>query len=157
MTDKDNTDTDTDTDPTTPPEGTDPPKPGEQSESAGERPGEKTEPEGDTFPRAYVEKLRQEAAEHRTKAKAAEEALLPLQGRLHTALVAGTGKLADPSDLAFDAAHLEDEGALATAIDELLAKKPHLATRRVVGDIGQGAGEPTESVVNLGGMLRERA
>ncbi len=116
-----------------------------------------TEPvDGDTFPREYVERLRSESAGHRTAAKAASEALLPVQQRLHALLVAGTGRLADPSDLPFDAAHLDDEAALTTALDELLTRKPHLASRRVVGDVGQGAGTP-KAEVSLAGMLAGRA
>lgn len=112
------------------------------------------QPEGDTFPRAYVEELRAESAKHRTAAKEAAEALEPLQQRLFTLLVEKTGRLADPSDLAFDAALL-DEG-LDAAIDALLAAKPHLASRRVVGDIGQGAGTPVEDF-SLAGILRASA
>lgn len=121
-------------------------------------------PEGDTFPRDYVEKLRTEAAGHRTKAREAEarvetavaEAVTPLQQRLHALIVEKTGKLADASDLPFDAAHLDDETALASAIDTLLTAKPHLATRTVSGDVGQGAGEPKETF-SLAGMLGARA
>lgn len=111
---------------------------------------------GDTFPREYVEKLRQEAGDHRTAAKAATEALEPLQQRLHALLVAGSGRLADPSDLPFDAAHLDDEDALTTALDDLLARKPHLATRRVAGDVGQGAGTP-KTGFSLAGLLASSA
>lgn len=110
----------------------------------------------DTFPREYVEQLRRESAEHRTSAREAREALEPVQARLHTALVAATGRLADPSDLPFDAAHLDDEAALSGAIDALLEAKPHLASRRVSGDVGQGVGG-SESGTDLGGMLRARA
>lgn len=106
-----------------------------------------------TFSADYVKELREEAAGHRTRAKAAEEALSPLQARLFTMLVEKTGRLADPSDLPFDAALLEDEEALTGAIDALLEAKPHLASRRVVGDIGQGAGEP-KADVDLAGLLR---
>ena len=49
-----------------------------------------------------------------------------------------TGRLADPTDLEFDEDHLDDPDALAAAIDDLLARKPHLASRKPVGDIGQG-------------------
>ncbi|WP_447643362.1 hypothetical protein [Nocardioides zeae] len=114
---------------------------------------ETTTPEGteETFPREYVESLRQEAAKHRTEAKEARESIEPLQQRLHGLLVAGTGRLADPSDLPFDAGHLADEEAMTAAIDALLEAKPHLASRRVVGDAGQGAGQPTSefSLVEL--------
>jgi len=71
-------------------------------------------------------------------------------------MVAATGRLADPSDLPFDAAHLDDEAALTAAIEDLLTRKPHLTARRPVGDIGQRATSgPT--TVDLAGLLRSRA
>lgn len=88
----------------------------------------------ETFPRSVVEKLRQENGRYRQRAQQADT----YAARLHTALVAATGRLADPSDLPFDAEHLDDADALTAAIDALLTDKPHLATRRPVGDIGQG-------------------
>lgn len=101
--------------------------------------------EPDTFPRSYVEQLRRESAGYRDKAKqAAEEAdqanayAEGFMRRLHTALVAATGKLADPADLEFDAEHLMDEDNLNAAIDALIADKPYLKARRVAGDVGQG-------------------
>lgn len=107
-----------------------------------------------SFSRTYVEKLRRENAGYRERANRADE----LAQRLHTALVAATGRMADPTDLAFDAAHLDDDDALTTAIDELLAKKPHLATRRPFGDVGQGRrGSASEAPVNLADILRSRA
>lgn len=126
----------------------------EQEAPETEAPEEQEEPQ--TFSREYVEDLRKEAARHRTSAKEAREALEPLQQRLHGLLVAGTGRLADPTDLPFDPAHLEDEEALTAAIDALLEAKPHLAPRRVSGDVGQGVGGPSTGV-DLGGMLRVRA
>jgi hypothetical protein len=90
--------------------------------------------DAETFPRSYVEKLRKESQGYREKAKTADD----LATHLHTALTAATGKLADPSDLAFDAAHLDDADALTAAIDALLAAKPHLRSRKPVGDVGQG-------------------
>lgn len=119
-------------------------------------PEEEPLPEGDTFDRKYVEDLRAESAKHRTAAKEAQAALQPVQERLFALLVAGTGRLADPTDLPFDAALLED-GALEPAIDALLAKKPHLASRRVVGDVGQGAGGSTPEVGLLQGLLHAGA
>lgn len=111
-----------------------------------------TDEAAETFPREYVEKLRKEAADARVKAKRADD----LAVRLHTALVAATGRLADPSDLPFDEAHLKDADALTAAVDELLARKPHLASRRPVGAIGQGATSNAPSV-DLAGILRQNA
>lgn len=108
--------------------------------------------EPDTFPREYVEKLRDESAKYRTRAQRADD----LAQRLHVALVAATGRLADPSDLAYDDAHLEDPAALEAAIDRLVATNPHLASRRPVGDVGQGA-TPESEPVSLAGILRTAA
>jgi hypothetical protein len=110
----------------------------------------------DTFDRAYVEKLRKESAGYRDKAKSAEGNTDALSKRLHTALVAATGRLADPSDLPYDAEHLDAPARLATAIDELLAAKPHLKARKVTGDVGLGRRDSAE-VVDLAAMLRARA
>ena len=107
----------------------------------------------DTFSRTYVEKLRRENATYREKARTAEH----YAARLHTALVDATGKLADPTDLPFDAEHLDDPEALTAAIDELLSKKPHLASRKPFGDVGQGNRGGTVEPVNLADMLRARA
>lgn len=93
---------------------------------------EGTEPE--TFPAKVVKDLRKENARYRERAQKADQ----LAQRLHVALVAQTGKLADPTDLEFDEAHLEDPDALAAAVDDLLTRKPHLRARRVAGDVGQG-------------------
>ena len=108
--------------------------------------------DAETFPRAYVEKLREESARHRTRAQDRDT----LAERLHTSLVAATGRLADPTDLAFDDAHLADDDALSAAIDDLLARKPHLASRRVVGDVGQGAGSSADTT-DLAAILRRNA
>ena len=111
---------------------------------------EETEPE--TFPLDYVQRLRQEAADARVKAKRTDT----LATRLHAALVSATGRLADPSDLPFDDGHLEDADALKAAIDALLVAKPHLANRKPRGDVGQGQSGGS-GTVDLAGMLRQGA
>lgn len=108
--------------------------------------------DGDTFPRTYVEKLRAESAKYRQRAQQADA----LAGRLQTALVAATGRLADPSDLPFDESLLADPAALTTAVDDLLARKPHLASRKPRGDVGQGT-SGAAGTVDLAGILRSRA
>ncbi|WP_261623293.1 hypothetical protein [Nesterenkonia marinintestina] len=107
----------------------------------------------ETFPRSYVEKLRDESARYRQRAQQADD----YAQRLHTALTAATGRLADPSDLPFDPEHLEDQDALTAALDDLLARKPHLAARKPAGSIGQGAVTQDTSTVDLAGLLRAGA
>ncbi len=108
--------------------------------------------EPDAFPRAYVEQLRQENGRYRQRAQRADE----YAQRLHTELVRATSRLADPTDLRFDEKHLDDPAALAHAVDELLTRKPHLASRRPVGEIGQGP-SPSSNSVDVTAILRQKA
>jgi hypothetical protein len=107
----------------------------------------------ETFSRTYVERLRRESATYRERARTAEH----YAARLHTELVRATGRLADPTDLPFNAKHLDDPDALAAAVDDLLARKPHLASRRPTGEIGQGAMSGGGPGVDLAAILRSRA
>lgn len=108
--------------------------------------------EPDTFPRSYVEELRQENGKYRQRAQQGDA----YAQRLHTELVRATGKLADPSDLPFDESHLDDPTALDAAITELVGRKPHLASRRPIGEIGQGP-SPSAGSVDLAAILRQKA
>lgn len=114
--------------------------------------GSDLESDPDTFPRQVVEDLRQENGRYRQRAQKADT----LAQRLHIELVRATGRLADPTDLAFDEAHLDDPDALTAAVDELLEQKPHLATRRPSGDIGQGRRGGSSEPFSLLQMLKER-
>lgn len=107
--------------------------------------------DADKFPREVVEKLRQENGRYRQRAALADT----YAERLHSELVRATGRLADPADLAFDAGHLDDADALNAAIDDLLDAKPHLATRRPTGDIGQGQRGATSSSFSLLETLKQ--
>lgn len=108
--------------------------------------------DAETFPRDYVLKLRDENAKYRQRAADRDE----IAAKLHTALVAATGRLADPSDLPFDPTHLDDADALTAALDALLTAKPHLATRKPMGSIGQGVSGASDTF-SLAGALRSNA
>lgn len=109
--------------------------------------------DAETFPRSVVEKLRQENGKYRQRAGQADA----YAARLHTELVRATGRLADPADLEFDAAHLDDAEALTEAIDALLTDKPHLASRTPRGDIGQGQRGPASGSFSLLDTLKSLA
>lgn len=108
--------------------------------------------DAESFPRDYVEKLRDENAKYRQRAKDRDE----IAARLHTALVAATGRLADPTDLDFNDEHLSDPEALSAAVESLLEAKPHLASRKPSGDIGQGASVSSDTF-SLSGLLKTNA
>ena len=118
-------------------------------EAQEEQPEEQLE---DTFPRKYVEELRDENARYRKRAQQADD----LAHRVHRLMVERTGRLADPDDLEFDEEHLQDEATLAAALDALLDAKPHLASRRPTGDIGQGATQ-AGGAVDLAALMRKAA
>ncbi|MGV8883457.1 MAG: hypothetical protein ACOH19_15010 [Rhodoglobus sp.] len=106
----------------------------------------------ETFPREYVEDLRKENGKYRQRAQQADD----LAARLHLEMVKATGRLADPTDLPFEEDHVRDAPRLVEAIDALLAAKPHLASRKPTGDIGQGATVAPDSF-SLAGLLRGSA
>jgi hypothetical protein len=102
--------------------------------------------------REVVEKLRQENGKYRRRAAKADT----YAQRLHTELVRATGKLADPTDLPFNEDHLDDPDAMTAAINDLVTRKPHLASRKPMGEIGQGA-TPSAATVDVAAVLRPRA
>ncbi|BCP11885.1 hypothetical protein MINTM020_39830 [Mycobacterium paraintracellulare] len=111
-----------------------------------ETPTEAAQDEPKTFSAEYVTGLRNEAKSHRETSKA-------LATRLHTELVRATGRLADPSELPFNQAHIDDPEALNAAVNELLTRKPHYAARTPQGNtVGQGVkdqGRPTDWLSQL--------
>lgn len=103
--------------------------------------------DADHFPRSYVQELRKESAGYRERADAASR-------RLFTALVAADGRLQDATDMEYSAELLDDAQKLDEAITDLVKRKPHLKSRIVTGDVGQGhRGEPAGEV-NLLALLR---
>ena len=98
----------------------------------------------------YVERLRRESAEHRTRAAKADE----LAAALWSARVSATGRLADPTDLPMpeDVDPLDGE-AVEAAVADLLERKPHLGARVPRGNAGQGY-EQTPAAFSLGAALR---
>lgn len=106
----------------------------------------------DVFPREYVENLRQENGKYRLRAGQADT----YAERLHTELVRATGRLADPTDLKFDEDHLADPDKMVAAVDDLLARKPHLASRKPSGDIGQGGRGSADAPMGLLDLLKSR-
>lgn len=110
---------------------------------------DETPEDGDTFPREYVERLRRENAESRTKAKRADD----LAARVFRLEVAATGRLADPADLPYAEDLIDNPEALTAAIDALLTAKPHLASRRPTGSVDQGVRTTPEAPASWGSLF----
>lgn len=110
-----------------------------------------------TFDAEYVAKLRNEAAEHRVKAKRSDD----LARQLVRALAKADGRLIDADDLAYDSTYLDDDGLIdvdkvTAAIDTLVERKPHLAAQRPTSTLPQGA-RPEPDRLDLHGILRSNA
>jgi len=104
-------------------------------------PVEDTQPQ--TFPADYVQELRQEAADYRTRSKS-------MATQLVQAWAAVDGRLLDPTDLPLSAVEVSEDGAISrdavtAAIDALVKAKPHLAAQRPA-PIPQGVQQETEPV-----------
>lgn len=135
----------------------------EESTDAADGAQDAVEPleDGDTFPRAYVEKLRKESAGLRDRLREAEDARdgvtereEDLSRRLHAALLAQDGRLVDAEALPYDPEHLASPEALTAAVDALLNTKPYLASKRY-STIPQGASRTSAADgFSLGAMLR---
>lgn len=126
-----------------------------EPQSTNSEPQTGTEEEPDTFPRAYVEQLRQEAAENRKKA----EQVSTLREALHAAyLRLGTqGILHDPEALAWSEDFTGEDGLpdverIRAAAEALAEAQPWLSRPR--GDVGQGYRGETSDAVSLADLLR---
>jgi hypothetical protein len=74
---------------------------------------------------------------------------------LFTAKATATGRFADPTDMPFDAALLDDADAFTAAVDALLNAKPHLASRKPVwGDVGAGQATPSTGGPTFADLFR---
>jgi hypothetical protein len=162
-----------DSPPANPADGDQPTDQPATGEPAGDAPPEQPGEDG-RYPAEVVERLRREAAERRTRARDAYQALAAANARAEAAsarLLALSveryaGALADPADLltyvkAEDL--LGDDGLpgpdrITAAANELLSRKPHLGNRRPAGDIDQGPrGTTPPEPFDFSAVLREAA
>lgn len=107
-----------------------------------------------TFPREYVEELRTEAAQHRTRANELEERLVQSQRSLYRAQVAATGLLRDPNALPYSPELLDNPQALLEALEDFILENPLHAA--IGGDVGQGRrGASPGADVSLSSLLSQ--
>jgi hypothetical protein len=116
--------------------------------------------EPESFTREYVDRLREESADHRVRAKRAEAAT----ARLLDATIADAtrGVLVDPTDLPREGDYFDDDGwpdaaKIRDAAEALAASKPHLGDRRPSTSIPQGSQPDAAPEFSLGAALRALA
>lgn len=97
-------------------------------------------PEAVTNPAEQDElaKVRREARILRDRTKAAEARADELGRALFTALVAATGRVENPTEIAYEAGLLADPDAIHAAIDAEIERRPYIRSRKIAGDVGQG-------------------
>lgn len=105
---------------------------------------------------APVARARRQAARYRRELREVESERDELAAALWTERVAALGVLADPTDLPHDPDALHDPDRLRELADELVARKPHLRSRRIRERAGQGEGD-SSGAVSLSGLLRRNA
>lgn len=103
-----------------------------------------------------ISRARKQAARYRRELRAVESERDELAAALWTERVAALGVLADPTDLPHDPDALHDPDRLRELADELVARKPHLRSRRIRERAGQGEGDGS-GTVSLSGLLRRNA
>ena len=112
---------------------------------------ETNENDEQSFSREYVQELRSEAAEYRTRAKTADT----LREALWAERVKADGRLVDADDLPMpDDADPLDADAVSAAVDALVERKPHLKRREAPAGVGQGLTDPQDNSVSLTSWLR---
>ena len=119
---------------------------------------EASESYSETFDRDYVQKLRNENSKYRVRSKKADD----LAHALVAAFASETGRLHDPSDLAYSDELLDEQGMpsrdqVAAAVETLVSAKPHLAKIRVTGDVGQGVQGQSDNMPSFGALLKQAA
>lgn len=112
--------------------------------------------ESDETDAAPVARARRQAARYRRELREVESERDELSAALWTERVAALGVLADPTDLPHDPEALHDPDRLRELADELVARKPHLRSRRIRERAGQGEGDGS-GTVSLSGLLRRNA
>lgn len=105
---------------------------------------------------APVARARRQAARYRRQLRDVESERDELAAALWTERVAALGVLADPTDLPHDPEALHDPDRLRELADELVARKPHLRSRRIRERAGQGEGDGS-GTVSLSTLLRRNA
>lgn len=103
-----------------------------------------------------LSRARSQAARYRRELRETEAERDELAGALWRERVAALGVLADPEDLPLDPEALHDTDRLRELADELVARKPHLRSRRIRERAGQGEGTGS-GAVSLASLLQRNA
>src|SRR5690625_4447696 len=91
----------------------------------------------DTFPRSYVQRLRERSNGYRLQLRERESEVDKLQRQLFAERLQRLDLVVDHDAVPYDPALLDDDDALQEHVEGLLSAKPYLRKRKVSGNIGQ--------------------
>src|SRR5690625_4038957 len=112
----------------------------------------------DTFPRSYVQRLRERSNGYRLQLRERESEVDKLQRQLFAERLQRLDLVVDHDAVPYDPALLDDDDALQEHVEGLLAAKPYLRKRKVSGNIGQHSSNGVGgSSVSLMDKLRHNA
>src|SRR5690625_121873 len=112
----------------------------------------------DTFPRSYVQRLRERSNGYRLQLRERDSEVETLQRQLFAERLQRLDLVIDHDAVPYDPALLDDDDALQEHIEGLLADKPYLRKRKVSGNIGQHSSNGVGgSSVSLMDKLRHNA
>lgn len=112
----------------------------------------------DTFPRSYVQRLRERSNGYRLQLRERESDVDRLQRQLFAERLQRLDLVVDHDAVPYDPALLDDDDALQEHVEGLLAAKPYLRKRKVSGNIGQHSSNGVGgSSVSLMDKLRHNA
>lgn len=111
----------------------------------------------DTFPRSYVQRLRERSNGYRLQLRERESDVDRLQRQLFAERLQRLDLVIDHDAVPYDPALLDDDDALQEHVEGLLAAKPYLRKRKVSGNIGQHSSNGGGSSFSLMDTLRHNA
>lgn len=119
--------------------------------------GDDDQRDDDTFPRSYVQRLRERSNGYRLQLRERESDVDTLQRQLFAERLQRLDLVIDHDAVPYNPALLDDDDALQEHVEELLAAKPYLRKRKVSGNIGQHSSNGGGSGFSLMDTLRHNA
>lgn len=119
--------------------------------------GDDDQRDDDTFPRSYVQRLRERSNGYRLQLRERESEVAALQRQLFTERLQRLDLVVDVDAVAFDPALLDEPNALQEHVEQLLDAKPYLRKRKVSGNIGQHSNTSDKGGFSLLDAMRANA
>ena len=119
--------------------------------------GDDDQRDDDTFPRSYVQRLRERSNGYRLQLRERESDVDTLQRQLFAERLQRLDLVIDHDAVPYDPALLDEPNALQEHVEQLLDAKPYLRKRKVSGNIGQHSNTSDKGGFSLLDAMRANA